>query len=388
MWERGPARPICALAALAFLVVPTVAQAQSHVLPQPAKARGALRTVPQGTAVRLSALQGDDRYRRTFLRQFDSMTPENGLKMHTLEPRRGRFDFTAADELVRFARRYGKTVRGHTLVWGQSLPLWLIDHGVTDKLGLRLPPIELPPLPDPLGRLLGNPLTLLTGWHRDELLSIMKDHIRTVMRHFAGDIGEWDVVNEPMADDGSLAQTVWRRFIGPDYVAQALRAAHAADPQAKLFINDFGIEHPGAKLDGLVRLVGDLLAQGVPLDGVGLQAHSHIAGFTDEATLVSTMRRFQTMGLEVQITEMDVGTSLLDVTRADRLQRQALAYKAAARACNAVVACKRFTTWGFTDRVSWLGANELGLLFDGAYRAKPSFTAVRRAFAPRRLKLR
>jgi GH35 family endo-1,4-beta-xylanase len=135
--------------------------------------------------------------------------------------------------------------------------------------------------------------------------------------------------------------------------------------------------------------VSDLLAQGVPLDGVGLQAHTHIAGYTDEPTLVSTMRRFQTMGLEVQITEMDVGTtSLLDVARAGRLQRQALAYSAAARACNAVVACTRFTTWGFTDRVSWLGANALGLLFDGAYHPKPSFAAVRKAFAPRRIKLK
>jgi endo-1,4-beta-xylanase len=348
-----------------------------------------LRAVPQGTALRLSALRGGDRYRDTFLREFDSMTPENELNMQTVQPRRGKFDFGAADELVRFARANGKTVHGHTLVWGQSLPLWLIDHGVTDKLGLRLPPINLPPLPDPLGRLLGNPLTLLTGWRRDELLSIMQDHIRTVMRHFAGDIGEWDVVNEPLADDGTLAQTVWARFIGPDYVAQALRAAHATDPRAKLFINDFGVEYPGAKLDGFVKLVSDLLAQGVPLDGVGLQAHTHIAGYTDEPTLVSTMRRFQTMGLEVQITEMDVGTtSLLDVARAGRLQRQALAYSAAARACNAVVACTRFTTWGFTDRVSWLGANALGLLFDGAYHPKPSFAAVRKAFAPRRIKLK
>jgi endo-1,4-beta-xylanase len=381
----GVALAMLVAPAVAVLAAPAVAKGPTHVVPPTLKGRSVLRGVPQGAAVRLSALNGGDGYRDTFVREFDSMTPENELKMQTLQPRRGRFDFTAADELVRFARANGKTVRGHTLVWGQSLPLWLIDHGVTDRLGL--PPITLPPLPDPLGRLIGNPLTLLTGWRRDELLSIMKDHIRTVMRHFAGDIREWDVVNEPLADDGSLAQTVWRRFIGPDYVAQALRAARAADPTAKLFINDFGIEQPGPKLDGLVRLVDDLQAEGVPLDGVGLQAHTHIAGYTNEATMVSTMRRFQSMGLEVQITEMDVGTSLLDVTRSDRLQRQALAYGAAARACNAVKACTRFTTWGFTDRVSWLGANELGLLFDGAYHPKPAYAAVRRAFAPRRVTL-
>jgi endo-1,4-beta-xylanase len=328
-------------------------------------------------------LRSDERYRDTFVREFDSLTPENELKMQALQPHRGKFDFAAADELIRFARRNGTAVHGHALVWGQSLPLWLIDHGATGKLGLRLPPIALPPLPSPLGKLVHETTTLLTGWRRDELLSIMTEHVHTVMRHFAADVAEWDVVNEPMADDGTLAPTVWRRFIGPDYVAQALRAARAADPRAKLFINDFAVEAPGPKLEGLVRLVRDLRARDVPLDGIGLQSHTHIANFTEEATLRSTIRRFARLGLEVQITEMDVGTSLLDVSGGERLQRQALAYGAAARACNAVAACTRFTTWGFTDRVSWLASGESGLLFDGAYRPKPAYAAVRSVFAPR-----
>ncbi len=340
-----------------------------------------LRDVPLGSAVRLSALRGDPRYRDTFLREFASLTPENELKLDALQPQRGRYDFAAADELVRFAREHGKTVRGHTLIWGQALPLWLVDHGATDRLGLRLPPIHLPPLPNALGRLLGNVTTLLTGWRRDDLLAVMKDHIRTVMRHFAGEITEWDVVNEPMADDGTLAPTVWRRFIGPDYVEQALRAAHSADPKAKLFINDFAVETPNPKLDGLVALARDLLHRGVPLDGIGLQMHTHIAGYPDEAKLTNTMRSFTDMGLQVQITEMDVGTSLLDVSRVARLQQQAQAYGAAARACNAVPACTRFTTWGFTDAVSWLSAGESGLLFDRRYRPKPAYAAVRSAFA-------
>jgi endo-1,4-beta-xylanase len=339
--------------------------------------------VPQGTAVRLSALRDDARYRDTFLREFDSLTPENGLKMAALQPHRGQFDFARADELVDFARQNGKAVHGHALVWGLSLPLWLVDHGATDQLGLRLPPIVLPRLPGALGRGLTDTATLLTGWRRDELLAVMTTHIRTVMRHFAGAVGEWDVVNEPLAADGSRAPSVWQRFIGPDYVELALRAARAADPKAKLFINEYGVEGPGRKLEGLVRLVSELQARGVPLDGIGLQTHTHILGFHDEATLAQTMRRFAAMGLEVQVTEMDVGTSLLGVAGLDRLTRQAQAYGAAARACNAVAACTRFTTWGFTDRLSWLGAGEAPLLFDSAYRPKPAFDAVRSAFAPR-----
>lgn len=375
------------LAGLAVVAAPSPVPAQGPPVaaPSPAGAQAPpiaappLRDVPIGSAVRLSALDGDPRYRDTFLPDFDSLTPENELKMDALQPRRGHYDFRAADELVRFALSNGKTVRGHTLIWGQSLPLWLVDHGALDKLGL--PPLALPHLPNPLGGLLGDTTTLLTGWRRDDLLAIMKDHIRTVMRHFAGEIGEWDVVNEPMAEDGTLAPTVWRRFIGPDYVEQALRAAHSADPSAKLFINDFAVETPGRKLDGLVRLAHDLLARGVPLDGIGLQMHTHIGGAPDEATIESTMRRFADMGLEVEITEMDVGTSLLDVGRGERLAQQADAYGAAARACNAVPACTRFTTWGFTDAVSWLGAGESGLLFDRSYRPKPAYAAVRSAFA-------
>jgi endo-1,4-beta-xylanase len=303
--------------------------------------------------------------------------------MAALQPRRGRYDFAAADALVDFARRNGRDVHGHALVWGLSLPLWLVDHGATDDLGLRLPPIVLPRLPGALGQNLANTSTLLTGWRRDELSAIMTDHIRTVMRHFAGRIGEWDVVNEPMADDGTLSPSVWRRFIGPDYVEQALRAARAADPQAKLFINEYGVEGPGRKLEGLVRLVRDLQARNVPLDGIGLQTHTNILGFYDQATIESTMRRFAAMGLEVQVSEMDVGSSLLGFSLLDRVTRQAQAYGAAARACNAVTACTRFTTWGFTDRLSWLGAGQAPLLFDAALRPKPAFDAVRSAFAPR-----
>jgi endo-1,4-beta-xylanase len=379
MGVRGSLRTTAALAGVAFLAGPAAGWAQ--VPPPTVPAAAPLRDVPLGSAVRLASLRGDTRYRDTFLREFSSMTPENELKFDALQPRRGHYDFAAADELVRFAEQHGKAVRGHTLIWGQQLPLWLVDHGATDRLGLRLPPIALPHLPGPLGTLLSNTTTLLTGWRRDDLMAVMKDHIRTVMRHFAGEIGEWDVVNEPMAEDGTLAPTVWRRFIGPDYIEQALRAARTADPKAKLFINDFAVETPTRKLDGLVKLARDLLARGVPLDGIGLQMHTHIAGAPDQATLESTMRRFADMGLEVQITEMDVGTSLLDVSRADRLQQQALAYGAAARACNAVPACTRFTTWGFTDAVSWLSAGESGLLFDRRYRPKPAYAAVRGAFA-------
>ncbi|MEY2441218.1 MAG: endo,4-beta-xylanase, partial [bacterium] len=176
MEVRGSVRRVGMLAALALAVAPPTAGARD-----PAPARG----VPLGK--RGAPLRPRRRpLRDTFLREFNSLTPENELKMDALQPRRGGYDFAAADKLVRFARRNGKAVRGHTLIWGQALPLWLVDHGALGVLGLRLPPIALPPLPSPLGKLVGDTTTLLTGWRRDELLAAMKDHIRTVMRPFAG----------------------------------------------------------------------------------------------------------------------------------------------------------------------------------------------------------
>jgi endo-1,4-beta-xylanase len=344
------------------------------------------RRVPLGTAVRWEALQRDPRYRELFLGQYDALTPENEMKMAFLQPQRGVFDFRAADALVAFAAKHHKLVHGHALVWGLQVPTWLIDHGLTDSLGLHLPPLSLAPLPPPLDGVetgVNGLLTGLTGWERPELLGIMRDHVDTVVRHFGDAVPEWDVVNEPLDSNGNLQDNVWRHFIGDDYIEQALRTARAAAPHAKLFINEYAVEGPSTKLDGLVRLVKDLRSRNVPLDGVGLQYHTNLLGSHDEQTLVDTMRRLAALGVEVEITEMDVGTTLLDATTALRFDRQAQVYGAAARACNAVTACTRFTTWGFTDRVSWLPATEMGLPFDAQYRAKPAFDAVRSAFASR-----
>ncbi|MEA2424559.1 MAG: endo,4-beta-xylanase [Thermoleophilaceae bacterium] len=384
----------CAIAGISMLVVAGTAAGTSEAAParRAASKHRQITTPPpprrvlQGTAVRLQTLLHDAGYRDLFLREYDSLTPENEMKMAFLQPRRGVFDFAAADSLVAFAKQHHKQVRGHALVWGLQLPLWLIDHGATDNLGLHLPPISVPPLPlppplDTVDSAVSDLLTTLTGWDRSELLGIMRNHIDTVMRHFGADVPDWDVVNEPMSENGALANNVWRRFIGPDYIEQALRTARAANPRARLFINEYAVEGPTAKLDGLLALVRDLKARGVPLDGVGLQYHTNTKGFYDEQTLTDTIRRFAALGVEVEITEMDVGTSLLDGSTQQRLALQASAYGNAARACNAVQACTRFTTWGFTDRVSWLGPAEMGLPFDTQYRPKPAFEAVRSAFA-------
>jgi endo-1,4-beta-xylanase len=385
-------RRLYAVAGLLMVLVAGPAAATSVAAPARHAATKHLKTrtpppprrVALGTAVRLDVLQRDQRYRDLVVSEFDSLTAENEMKMAFLQPRRGVFDFREADEIVAFAQRHHKAVRGHALVWGLQLPLWLIDHGLSDNLGLHLEPLALPPLRPPLDEVsiaINELLTSLTGWERNELLGIMRNHIETVMRHFGNDVPVWDVVNEPLDSNGSLQDNVWKRFVGDDYIELALRAARAANPDTKLFINEYAVEGPSAKLEGLVRLVRELKDRNVPLDGVGLQYHTNLRGPQDQATLETTMRRLAAMGVAVEITEMDVGTSLLDGSTAQRFERQAKVYGDAARACNAVEACTRLTTWGFTDRVSWLGPTELGLPFDAQYRPKPAYDALRAGLA-------
>ena len=192
-----------------------------------------------GAAVNWARLQAPGPYQRLFLAHFHALTPENEFKMEALSPAPGRLDFSQADAIMRWADVHGIPVHGHTLVWAQQLPGWLTSR----------------------------------TWSRAELRDVLRWYVTCVVRHFRGRVATWDVVNEPLADDGSLRPNVWRRVLGPAYLALALRWAHAADPAARLLVNDYGIERSGPKADGMARLLRALRAARVPVDGVGLQSH-------------------------------------------------------------------------------------------------------------------
>jgi endo-1,4-beta-xylanase len=296
------------------------------------------RQVPLGTAVRWDYLTtGDNRYRSSVLQRFGSITPENEMKFAALEPQEGVFDFSVADQMVDFAQQNGKEIRGHTLIWDGSNPTWLWTQ----------------------------------GWTRDQAIAILERHVKTVVGRYAGRIKTWDVVNEPLNDDGTLRQTLFEYYIGPEYIEIALRAARAADPAAKLVINDYDVERTNAKSDGLLALVKDLKARGVPINGVGFQAHVYGARQATEADLSSNLQRFGASGLDVELSEMDVRASdlLAGSTQAD-------VYGRYARVCRQVTACKKLTVWGVSDATSWLGLAEAPLLLDGAYTPKPAYDSV------------
>ena len=299
--------------------------------------------IPIGTAVNLPDLTGpDDRYRRTLDANFTAITPENEMKWDTTEPRPGAFDFAPGDSIVHYAIAHDMSVHGHSLVWNQQLPPWLTSR----------------------------------TWTRDRLEAILRQHIQTEVSHFAGAVHEWDVINEPLNSDGALQDNIWSRVIGPDYIPLALQWAHEADPEAKLFINDYNVDWPGPKEQAMLTLARQLLADGVPLSGIGMEEHLSLRWSPSTDQLARAMQDFAALGLKIEVSEADVDTTGYAGGAAAARTAQADVFGKLATACRAQPACVRFSVWGVSDAVSWLGAPAAGLPFTVDYRMKPAWQAI------------
>jgi endo-1,4-beta-xylanase len=302
-----------------------------------------------GTALFSSGLASEPVYAAAAGRHFNYLTAEWEMKWDPVQKTQGVFDFSGGDALVAFAESRGMQVKGHTLLWHQALPKWV------EALS--------PP----------------------ELRIALEDHVRTVAGHYRGRLRAWDVVNEAIADDGSgLRSTVFSRGLGPDYVAEAFRLARGADPDAELVYNDYGGEGRNRKSDAIYALVKGLKERGVPIDGVGLQMHVAATSLPAVADIAANIRRLAALGLQVNISEMDV--RVRDLPAATRLERQRQVYKDVVAACVAEPRCEAVTLWGFTDAHTWVdaafGADD-PLLFDEQYRVKPAFYGVEDAFLRR-----
>jgi len=281
-----------------------------------------------GTAVASGRL-GDGTYTGILDREFNSVTPENEMKWDATERSRGQFTFGAADQIANRAAARGQRLRGHTLVWHSQLPGWVSSIG--DANTLR---------------------------------GVMNNHITTVMNRYRGRIHSWDVVNEAFADGGSGQHrpSVFQNLLGDGFIEQAFRTARSADPAAKLCYNDYNIEDWNAtKTQGVYRMVRDFKARGVPIDCVGLQAHFGAGG--PPASFQTTLSNFAALGVDVQITELDIA------------QSPANAYANTMRACMNVARCTGITVWGIRDSDSWR-AGENPLLFDRNGNKKPAYQAV------------
>lgn len=298
-----------------------------------------------GAAVAPNALRNDNPYARTLAQEFNLLVPENALKFGPLRPSRDSWTWTNADDIVAFAEANQMRVRGHTLVWHNALPNWLVNGNFSDA----------------------------------EIKTILRDHITTLVGRYRGRVYAWDVVNEAIEDStGNLRATFWRKHLGDDYIALVFEWAHQADPQALLFYNDYNAEGLGKKSDAVYKLAQTLKQRGVPIDGVGLQSHLSVTTTLKPSDVVTNMQRLAALGLEIHITEFDVR---MPVPASEKnLQTQAQVYHDMMRACLSVSNCKAFLMWGFTDKYSWIPAtypgNGAALIFDDGYKPKPAFNGL------------
>lgn len=317
-----------------------------------AAARGKVKI---GSAVRAHALAdaAEPEYAAFVRNELDTVTTENELKWESVEPIQGEFRFGAADTIVDFGQTNQLDIRGHTLVWHSALPDWVKAHDVAGET------------------------------NRQQLNAILEHHIKTIVGNYAGRVQVWDVVNEPLADDGTRrSDSLWQRRLGDGYIADSFRWAHEADPSAKLYLNEYGIETNSAKARSLYELVKSLRAQGVPIHGVGFQAH-RMLGAARLSALSSVMRQFGDLGVEVAITELDVRIPGVPAT-SEQLDRQAAAFATAVKACLSVPQCTSLTIWGFTDKYSWMTNNPdpkyagwgEATLLDASYVKKPAYNAM------------
>jgi len=332
---------------------------------------------PIGVAVSPSSFEGEQ---GEFIKKhFNSLTPENVMKPALLQPEEGRFNWEDADKIVEFALENGMKVRGHTLCWHNQTGEWMFKDSE------------------------GNQAT------KELVLARLKEHITQVVSRYKGKVYAWDVLNEAI-DNANPSQgfreTQWYTICGEEFISKAFQWAHEADPEAVLFYNEYNTENP-VKRDKTYDLLKKLLDQGVPIHGVGLQAHWNIGGprhigqmnqgsegefdipGTSEDAIRESIDKFSSLGLVVQITELDVSiyTSRTDTTDLGftpfREQKQIDFYKMAFdvfREKKDIITGVTF--WNLSDRRSWLDnrtprrGKHYPLLFDENMKPKKAFWEV------------
>ena len=293
-------------------------------------------------------------------RHFNSITAENEMKFVSVQPEEGRYTFEKADALMAFARERGMAVRGHTLVWHNQTPEWVFESGSGGRAD------------------------------RETLLARMKSHIDEVVTRYKGSIYAWDVVNEAVTDSGAdvLRPSKWLDIAGEAFIAKAFEYAHAADPQALLFYNDYNESAPD-KREKIYGLVKSLKEQDVPIHGVGLQAHWNIETPSLD-NIRQAIERYAALGVQLHITELDVSVFQQDDRRTDlkeptdaMLERQAERYGQFFRLFKEYSAhVTSVTFWGAADDYTWLdhfpvrGRKNWPFLFDTRHQPKQSYANV------------
>ena len=305
-------------------------------------------------------------YRDLYRAQTRVLTSDIAMKFAALRPAPGPARWAEADLLVDFAGREGKKFRGHNLIWNENNPDWVKSLGAS------------------------------------EIGALLDRHIDETVGRYAGRVQFWDVVNEPFWPDhrapGFFRKGPWFDALGSDYVARALRRAAAADPKAKLVVNEAFTERgDGLGLEirrRMLRLIDDLRHAGAPLHAIGIEAHLQPQFPSDDLGFVVFLDEIARRGLDIHITELDVDDAAYpgDVEERDRaVADRVYDFVSRALACPAV---KVLECWQLSDRHSWYADPSMAnrrsdrsparpLPFDADYRPKPMFDAIARALATR-----
>lgn len=310
-----------------------------------------------GTAVSDQTVTKDKPYLDRIDAESGIVVGEAQFKWADTHPEPDTYDFTRADALMQFAAQRKLRVRGHTLVWHEANPSWL-------------EPMLTP----------------------ESAETILRGHIRSVTKRYAGRLAHWDVVNEVLQPDDKqplgLRTTLWLRALGPAYLDIAFTETAACDPGALRVLNEFGTDYPlpwqERKRAALLALLADLRARKVPIQAVGLQAHLDAAEPIDQKLLAKFVADIAAMGLKIIVTELDVRDQRLPgaiEVRDTAIASHAKAWLDAVLASPAVLGV---LTWGLSDRHSWLNEkfpredklDQRPLPLDAALERKPLWQAI------------
>lgn len=299
-------------------------------------------------------------YEETHKANFNIVVAENEMKFDATEPSRGSFSFTKGDKLMAYAAANGMQVRGHALAWHSQVPSWVSS--------------------------LAQQVQSAGGSARDTLLSVLKTHIDSVVGHYKGKIREWDVVNEAINDNGTHGwrseNSVWYQYIGRDFIDSAFVWAHQADPDAKLYYNDYALEWgmgSGTKAQFAYDSIAVRLKNaGIYITGIGTQTHIQNTHTSTPSNLRTFASKLKSIGMTMQITELDIGFALGTAISDADYEAQGHLYRQFMDLFLEAENMEAFVIWGFSDKYSWLKDQSKynGLIFDSSFAKKPAYDSL------------
>lgn len=291
-------------------------------------------------------------------KEFNSVTCENAMKPGSLHPSPDVWKWEEADRIANFCRENGIKMRGHCLVWHNQFADWMFY----DEMGNFV--------------------------DKEVFYARLKDYIQTVMNRYKDVIYCWDVVNEAMSDRGEnpYRESKLYQLCGDEFIAKAFLFARETDPNAILFYNDYNECDP-RKSRNIYNMVLKMRANGVPIDGIGMQGHYNIFNPSVEE-LEAALALYAQLVEHIHVTELDVrvnkemggqlqfstdGAALTDSVQAKHADQYERLFKTFQKYRDKID-CVTF--WNLHDGCSWLGERNHPLLFDRALQPKPAYYRV------------